>query len=87
VALRGGLRAPHDGPHALVDSAETIDSELFSLALEEFAREVGAGPRKTILVVLDGAGWHTATDLRVPDGIVLVPQPPYTPEMQPAEHL
>jgi transposase len=65
----------------------TIDAELFSLALEEFARQVGVGPRKTVVLVLDGAGWHTAADLRVPEGIVLVPLPPYTPEMQPAEHL
>lgn len=65
----------------------TIDAELMSLALEEVAREVGAGPRKKILLVLDGAGWHTATDLRVPEGIALVLLPPYTPELQPAEHL
>ena len=65
----------------------TIDAELMSLALEEFAREVGAGARKKILLVLDGAGWHTATDLRVPEGIEVVPLPPYTPELQPAEHL
>ena len=65
----------------------TIDAGLMSVAFEEFAREVGAGPRKTVIVVLDGAGWHTAADLRVPEGVVLVPLPAYTPELQPAEHL
>ena len=64
-----------------------IDAELFSLALEEFAREVGAGPKKKILLVLDSAGWHTAGELRIPEGIELVPLPAYTPEMQPAERL
>lgn len=64
-----------------------IDAELFSLALEEFAREVGAGPKNKILLVLDSAGWHTAGELRIPEGIELVPLPAYTPEMQPAERL
>jgi len=65
----------------------SVDTEVMSLALEEFAREVGAGVKKRILLVVDQAGWHTANDLRVPDGIVLVPLPPYTPELQPAERL
>jgi hypothetical protein len=31
------------------------------LALEDFAKEIGAGTRKRILLlVLDRAGWHTA---------------------------
>lgn len=52
-----------------------------------FAREAGAGPDRIILLVLDNAGWHTASGLAVPDGIRLVYLPPYTPELQPAETL
>ena len=37
----------------------TVNAEVFSLALEHFAREVGAGKRKRILLVVDRAGWHT----------------------------
>ena len=37
--------------------------------------------------MLDGAGWHVAADLIVPDGIRLEFLPPYSPELQPAEHL
>jgi transposase len=37
--------------------------------------------------VLDNAGWHGPVDLAVPDGISLVFLPPYSPELQPAEHL
>ncbi|MDE3749496.1 transposase [Methylobacterium radiotolerans] len=37
--------------------------------------------------MLDGAGWHTEPGLRVPDGLRLIHLPPYTPELQPAEHL
>jgi hypothetical protein len=32
--------------------------EVFSLAPERFAREVGASARKRILLVLDRTGWH-----------------------------
>jgi transposase len=65
----------------------TVSSEVMSLALEEFAHAVGAGPTKTIVLVLDGAGWHEANDLVVPEGIELVVLPAYTPELQPAERL
>ena len=36
---------------------------------------------------LDNAGWHTAPNLAVPDGLRLVYLPRYSPELQPAEHL
>ena len=36
---------------------------------------------------LDSAGWHTEPNLVVPDGIRPVYLPPYSPELQPAEHL
>lgn len=57
------------------------------MALESFAKEVGAGTKKRILLVLDGAGWHTTAKLRVPEGIHLEFLPPSSPELQPAERL
>ena len=45
-----------------------------------------AGRDRIIILVLDGAGWHTEP-LAVPEGIRLVFLPPYTPELQPAETL
>jgi transposase len=65
----------------------TVNAEVFSLALENFAREVGAGKRKRILLVLDRAGWHTAKKLRVPEGIHLEFLPSHSPELQPSERL
>ena len=44
---------------------------------------LGLDPR----IRLDNAGWHTAPNLAVPDGIRLAYLPPYSPELQPAEHL
>jgi transposase len=65
----------------------TVDTEMMSLALEEFARHFGLGPRKRVLLVIDRAGWHISSAVRVPDGITLVELLPYTPELQPAERL
>ena len=64
-----------------------VDTDCFALALKHFAEAVGAGRKKRIAVVLDGAGWHTAKSLVIPEGIHLVFLPPYSPELQPAEHL
>jgi hypothetical protein len=58
-----------------------------SVALEAFARAVGAGPSKRIVLVLDQAGYHVSPLLQIPDGLHLVFLPPYSPELQPAEHL
>src|SRR5215210_7229318 len=66
----------------------TVNAQVFSMALENFAREVGAGKRKRILLVVDGAGWHTAKKkLKVPEGIHLEFLPSHSPELQPSERL
>ena len=39
------------------------------------------------LLVLDGATWHRSPKLDVPDNLRLLVLPPYTPELNPAEHL
>ena len=64
-----------------------IDKPFFEMILAAFARETGAGRDRIILLLLDGAGWHTEPGLAVPEGIRLIYLPPYTPELQPAEHL
>lgn len=64
-----------------------VNRELFSLALEHFARAVGAGPARQMIVALELAGWHIAGDVRVPQGIHLEFLPSYSPELQPAERL
>ena len=65
----------------------TVSTEAMSAVLHDFAREVGAGPARQVVVVLDGAGWHTAPGLALPAGIHLVHLPAYSPELQPADRL
>lgn len=39
------------------------------------------------VLVLDGAGWHSSPRLKVPDNIVLLPLPAYSPELNPIENV
>jgi transposase len=64
-----------------------VNAELFSLALENFAREVRVGTRRRILLVVDRAGWHTAKKLKIPEVIHLEFLPSHSPELQPSERL
>ena len=50
----------------------TVNAKLFSMALAEFAGEVGAGKDKRVLLVVDRAGWHTGGEVEVSEGIHLV---------------
>jgi len=54
----------------------TVNVELFSMALREFAEEVGAAENKRILLVVDKAGWHTGGEgRRSPKGYTLSSYP------------
>lgn len=75
--------SPHDG---------TLDTlvlpEVNAFAMSVFLAEVAQRhPHDDILMVLDGAGWHRAKDLRIPENLRLLPLPPYSPELNPVEHL
>jgi hypothetical protein len=67
--------------------ATGVSTELFAAELAAFAEAVGAGPRKQIILVLDGAGWHSSYDLAVPEHVHLLLLPAHSPELQPCEHL
>lgn len=60
------------------------DAATMSLFLTHVATEF---PDDYCLVVLDGAGWHVANELRIPSRIKLIALPPYSPELNPTEQL
>ena len=64
-----------------------VSKPFFNALLASFAREAGAGCDRTVILVLDNAGWHGEVGLDVPDGVKLMFLPPYSPELQPAETL
>jgi transposase len=40
-----------------------------------------------IVMVLDGASSHKSKELKIPDNVSLIPLPPYSPELNPAEQI
>lgn len=44
-------------------------------------------PGEHCAVCLDGAGWHRANDLIVPPSVTPIFLPPYSPELNPVEHI
>lgn len=53
-----------------------------------FLRELGAQYKDDyLLLVVDGASWHKAIALQIPDNIELIFLPPATPEMNPIEQI
>jgi len=53
--------------------------------LDEIAQIVAPGAHG--LIVLDQAAWHTTQKLRLPDNLSLLPLPPKSPELNPAENV
>lgn len=67
--------------------ADTVNTEMMNKSLRLFAKSVGAGKERIIVLAIDNAGWHRANKLEVPSGIHIEYLPPYSPELQPAERL
>jgi len=62
------------------------NTECMNLHLAEISTQVAPG--SIAALVCDGAGWHQSRDeLKLPDNIVLVPLPPYSPELNPMENV
>ena len=61
------------------------NTEAMTAHLAEIARTVAPGAHAVL--VLDGAGWHGARNLVVPDNISLLHLPPYAPELNPVENV
>ena len=56
--------------------------------MQVFLDEIAARhPGERIVMVLDGAGWHKNEQLPRPANIALLFLPPYSPELNPVEHL
>lgn len=78
-----GAVSPKDGCH---------DTAVFEKAnagtMSAYLAQVEAShPGELILMVLDGAGWHKAKDLVIPNRIRLAFLPPYSPELNPEEQV
>jgi transposase len=61
------------------------NAEAMSLHLAVIGRKVAPGSHAAL--VLDGAGYHVAEALAVPDNVTIVRLPPYAPELNPIENV
>lgn len=75
--------SPHDGE---MDSLVLpfVTAETMSLFL---ALVADRHPGEFILMIMDQAGWHIAEALEVPANMRILFLPPYSPELNPAEHI
>jgi hypothetical protein len=59
-----------------------------SSCMQVFLDEVSSRHHEDrIVMILDGAGWHKAGILVIPDNMRLLSLPPYAPELNPVEHI
>jgi hypothetical protein len=61
-----------------------VNSECMQVFLDEVALRY---PNDNIVMVLDGAGWHKSQSFALPENMKLHFLPPYSPQLNPAEHL
>jgi putative transposase len=75
--------SPHDGT---LDSLvlPSVHTEAMGVFLTEVSQRHSG---ELILMVLDGAGWHRAKRLQVPANMRLILLPPWSPQLNPVEHL
>ena len=75
--------SPHDG---MMDSLvlPQVNAQAMSLFLGEVSSR---HPDEFILMVMDGAGWHRAAELKVPENMHLLFLPAYSPQLNPVEHV
>lgn len=61
-----------------------VNGACMELFLDEIARRY---PQENIIMIVDGAGWHRNHTMLFPPNLKLLFLPPYSPELNPVEHL
>lgn len=61
-----------------------VSKEFFIKYLEDFSTNK---PSELKIIVIDNASFHSTKDVELPKNIVLLPIPPYCPELNPAEKM
>ena len=52
--------------------------------LNDFSKQ---NPKELKIIIIDNAGFHSTKDIKLPNNIVLLSIPPYSPELNPAERI
>lgn len=60
------------------------NTAVMNIFLKKFSK---AYNKYRIILCFDGAGWHTSNALELPENIQALRLPPYSPELNPVEHI
>lgn len=61
-----------------------VNTDCMQVFLDEVASRY---PGERIIMITDGAGWHHGKELAMPPNLRFLFLPPYSPELNPVEHL
>ena len=65
-----------------------LGDKMDTVTMNIFLRQVsGRHSEEFVVMVVDGAPSHRSTQLEIPENLVLLRLPPYSPELNPVEHL
>ncbi len=78
-----GSYSPIDGD-SFVYEIEGVDCKIFEAYLYQFSLH---RPNQVKIVVIDNAGFHSTKNITIPDNIILLRIPPYSPELNPCEQV
>lgn len=78
-----GLIEPKTGAHFLYELSH-LDTSCFEKYLELFSEEY---PEEIHIIQLDNSPAHQSMTLSIPENVILLFQPPYSPEVNPIERL
>jgi transposase len=65
-------------------TTDTVCKEFFIKYLEDFSKHK---PDELKILLIDNAAFHSTKDVTLPENIILIPIPPYSPELNPAEKI
>lgn len=60
------------------------NTEMMSIFLKQLSKDFST---YFVIMQVDQASWHSSKDLVIPDNIRLLPQPAYSPNLNPVEHI
>jgi transposase len=78
-----GAFSPITGSSFLLEMPQ-CDADCFQIFLNTFSTQ---NPDELKIMVLDNGAFHKAKKLIIPDNIILIFLPPYSPELNPAEKI
>ena len=78
-----GSFSPINGD-SFIWEVEGVDTAIFEAYLTEFSKY---NPDELKIVIIDNAGFHSTKNIVIPDNIILINIPPYSPELNPSEKI